>query len=466
MGLSPANCRKVMTACIQSVAMFGSELWWKGEYVTGTKGRAEDLQLLVNQEARATTGCFRTTSLGALSMESGLRAAATQLENRQRRFGLRLLSLSQGGQAREVVGAPTAIGRRPTNALAHRGQVESTVLLEEPETLDAVLIQEEEAEAKMEAEKTRPGLTMFTDGSRMEDGAAGFAVVWKNGQTWEGVKAHMGYNQEAYDAECAALARALESVLGGYVPERVTIFSDAQAAIRRMASDEPGPGQQYACQARRHIATLRRVRPDITIEIRWCPAHEGIVGNEKADEWAKSAAEKPSACGVENLAPLPRSLANFKWAISEKKWAKVWQCAGERTSKVKYHMPKSQRPDGAVADSTKRLASRYYQLNTGHSRTGQYLHWAKVRSTTQCWWCQCPTQTRDDLFKVFPERKMQQKTLWAEVQKETGRWKSRWKIRDLLADGRCGQAARDFLTSMDVGRLVPPLKESDAGSQV
>jgi len=27
MGLSPANCRKVMTAYIQPVAMFGSELW-------------------------------------------------------------------------------------------------------------------------------------------------------------------------------------------------------------------------------------------------------------------------------------------------------------------------------------------------------------------------------------------------------------------------------------------------------
>jgi len=27
MGLLPANCRKVMTACIQSVAMFGSEQW-------------------------------------------------------------------------------------------------------------------------------------------------------------------------------------------------------------------------------------------------------------------------------------------------------------------------------------------------------------------------------------------------------------------------------------------------------
>ena len=408
-----------MMACIQSAAMFGSELWWKGDHVTGTKGRAEELKLLINQEARATTGCFRTTSLGALSMESGLRAATSQLETRQRLFGLRLLSLPQGDQAREVVGAPTGIGRRLKNTLSHRGQVESTVLLEEPGALNAELLQEEEAEAKAEAEKTRPGLTMFTDGSRMEDGAAGFAVVWKNGQTWEGIKAHMGYNQEAYDGECAALARALESVLGGYVPERVTIFTDAQAAIRRMASDEPGPGQQYAVQVRKHIATLRKVRPDITIEIRWCPAHEDIAGNEKADEWAKIAAERQSACGVEHLAPLPRSLANLKREISEKKWAEARQWAGGRTSKTKYRMPKTQRPDGAVAGSTKRLASRFYQLKTGHARTGQYLHWAKVRPTAQCWWCQCRTQTRDHLFKVCPEWKMQQKILWAEVRKET-----------------------------------------------
>jgi len=61
---------------------------------------------------------------------------------------------------------------------------------------------------------------------------------------------------------------------------------------------------------------------------------------------------------------------------------------------------------------------------------------------------------------------MQQKILWAEVQKETGKWKSRWKIRDLLADGRCGQAVLDFLSSTDVGRLVPPLEKSDTGSQV
>jgi len=74
MGLTPDNCRKAMTACVQSAAMFGAELWWMGDLAGGTIGRAKELQLLANREARATTGCFKTTNLGALSMESGLRA--------------------------------------------------------------------------------------------------------------------------------------------------------------------------------------------------------------------------------------------------------------------------------------------------------------------------------------------------------------------------------------------------------
>jgi len=167
-----------------------------------------------------------------------------------------------------VVGAPTGIGRRLKNALAYGGQTERTVLLEEPETFDAELLQEEEAEAKAAAEGTRPGLTMFTDGSRLDGGATGYSVVWRKGQTWAGVKVHMGNNQEAHDVECAALARALElASQRNEIPERVTIFSNAQAAIRRMASDEPGPGQHYALQAWKHIATLRQSGPGIVIEV-------------------------------------------------------------------------------------------------------------------------------------------------------------------------------------------------------
>jgi len=335
------NCRRIMTACIQSVAMFGAELWWRGGNVCGTTGHAEELQLLVNQQARVTTGAFRTTNLGVLSMESRLRPASNQLENRQRWFGLRLLSLPQGDTAWEVIntrGKKPTIGKRLSAALERKWTAtEETVLLEDPEHLDAMLVQEEYEEARKKAEKERPGLVMFMDGLRLESGAAGYVVAWKNGCTWKGIKTHLGYNQEAFDAECAVLARALETAARrNTVPKHVTIFTDAQAAIQRMASEEPGPGQKYALEARKHIRTLRRVEPGITIEGRWCPAHEGVEGNEKADEWAKLAAEEPDAWRVEGLEwmaytdrpearsmPLARSLANIRREISEKKWAEA-----------------------------------------------------------------------------------------------------------------------------------------------
>jgi len=106
--------------------------------------------------------------------------------------------------------------------------------------------------------------------------------------------------------------------------------------------------------------------------------------------------------------------------------------------------------------------SRFYQLKTGHCLSGQYLHWTKNRAKPQCWRCRYQNQTREHLFKECPEWKAQQEILRAEVQKETGRWKSWWKIQDLLADERCSQAVLDFLNATDVGRRV--LAEESEGS--
>jgi len=124
-------------------------------------------------------------------------------------------------------------------------------------------------------------------------------VVWEKGKRWAGRKVHMGYYQEAYGAECAAIARALAVAAGRakrHKLGRVRIFTDAQAAITH---DEPGPGQTYAIRARRAIAILRKQEPAVEIEINWLSAHKGIPGNEVADEWAKLAASEPDDHGVE-----------------------------------------------------------------------------------------------------------------------------------------------------------------------
>ena len=80
----------------------------------------------------------------------------------------------------------------------------------------------------------------------------------------------------------------------------------------------------------------------------------------------------------------------------------------------KYRPSEKQKPDAIVSGANKRLASRFYQLKTGHCLTGLYLQWTTRRPDMKCWWCQESIQTREH----FPQWRCQQKTLWAAVLEE------------------------------------------------
>jgi len=76
------------------------------------------------------------------------------------------------------------------------------------------------------------------------------------------------------------------------------------------------------------------------------------------------------------------------------------------------------------------------------------------------------TQTRENLSKFCPHWKGRQKILWAAARRGEGRGKERFKNRDLFADERCSQPILDFLSTINVGRLVPTPAEEDIQSGV
>jgi hypothetical protein len=78
----------------------------------------------------------------------------------------------------------------------------------------------------------------------------------------------------------------------------------------------------------------------------------------------------------------------------------------------------------------------------------------KSRQTIQCWWCESGTQSYDLLFKEYAEGKEQQRTLWTEVRKETGRWKNRWKVWNVLADEICSRVALCVTCQKDLIRIA------------
>jgi hypothetical protein len=52
------------------------------------------------------------------------------------------------------------------------------------------------------------------------------------------------------------------------------------------------------------------------------------------------------------------------------------------------------------------------------------------------------------------------------VYKETGRGRERWKAHELFAESKCSQSVLDFLSSTDIGKIVPAVEEDGAGSEV
>jgi hypothetical protein len=113
-----------------------------------------------------------------------------------------------------------------------------------------------------------------------------------------------------------------------------------------------------------------------------------VDGNEQADQAAKDAASKPAGPGFEGL-----SLAYIRRACTEARktavenWARTNAVQGAYRLGRAYTMPRGWGLDQVAAKAPKRLASRYYQLKTGHAPIGTYLHRIKARDSPECRAC-------------------------------------------------------------------------------
>ena len=281
-GLNLGSCQQIQVAAVQAVILYGSELWWREQ-----KDRAQEVQKVLNEQGRRVTGCFRTTPQGALMNDAGLLPAEPLLNNRLRRYKVRQMMMpdsSGGGRMIKIRGSVCqrveGIDELIPEEFQERRSYETTTLPKTRQSLKGKVIIQEEEEAKKEAVRGREGLVLWTDGARKEDEWTGCAVVWKR-EKWEKRKVHLGRQKEAFDAEMYAMSEAVKianDIAKDEEVRRVTVFTDSQATLGRIQSDEPGQGQVLAL--RTMIWESELLRKDIQVEYQWVPAHKGIEGNE------------------------------------------------------------------------------------------------------------------------------------------------------------------------------------------
>ena len=101
----------------------------------------------------------------------------------------------------------------------------------------------------------------------------------------------------------------------------------------------------------------------------------------------------------------------------------------------------------------------------------QYLRWIGKRSDMKCWWCGHEYQTRDHLFKWCKRWKQEQKRLWVDrqegedgyegVEKVLKKLKISLPMSLVFAKAKYTQAALDFLSCTDVGRISEVVEEAE-----
>ena len=108
--------------------------------------------------------------------------------------------------------------------------------------------------------------TVWTDGSRQEDGRVGAACVWRTQEGWTGRRFQLGSNKEVFDAEVFAIYQAPRVV--GRRQEGShwhTVFVDSTAAIGRVRADALGPVQRFAIAAMEVCGRVRACDNEVII---------------------------------------------------------------------------------------------------------------------------------------------------------------------------------------------------------
>jgi ribonuclease HI len=147
-----------------------------------------------------------------------------------------------------------------------------------------------------EAEGAKEEIQVFTDGLAIKGKVDAAATLLRAGRPARTLHYHLGPEEEhtVHEAELVGIVLGLHLISTKRKGATTcAIGTDDQAAIKAFVSDLRKPGHHLAREVMHLTYRIRnrRRKSKYKLTIRWTAGHEGIEGNEAADQEAKKAAK-------------------------------------------------------------------------------------------------------------------------------------------------------------------------------
>jgi ribonuclease HI len=277
-----------------------------------------------------------------------------------------------------------------------------------------VSIATKEKDAIREDKQANECLRVYSDGSAVDGGVGGAAVLMRGKRMIRGKRFYLGSETEhtVYEAEMIGMILAVEILREEGREGTMSLGVDNQDAIRAIGAFHSKPDHYLVGK---FYDDLRRFLPDNDgrkLVIRWTPGHKGIAGNEHADKQAKRAARGETSESKQ----LPRSLqtkAKATLILPLSKSATKQQLKDRVKSKAKEKMrqsPHFHSLDAIDPSPSKHFASiveyfhssLLFQLRSGHTPLNKHLHLILKSPTARCLQCNGHDESVEHLPIVCP----------------------------------------------------------------
>ena len=370
-GMKPHIALWIYRQIVRPQITYGSLVWWPKVQQVTVQSRLLSLQRLA---CLIVTGAFRSTPtvslevvLGPLPLDIFIMAEARKTAYRLHTANLWRAGLLFSGHSSISRAVDTGSVLDMTSDVM-LGQT----IMNRPFTTS--LGSKKDWNGRPTTEPRKGCLTWYTDGSLL-NGKSGYGIYSTTPRT--SISASLGAYSTIFQAEISAILACANIALARQLHgECIVILSDSQAAIQALDSNLITSRLVWEC-----FNTLSMLSSRNNVHLGWVPGHQGIEGNECADQLAKVGALTPfpgpePACGISKSTAYS---AISKWAYDNH--IQVWKnYAGQAYSKDLVREP-SARLTRFVLGLTRSRLKQVIALITGHGLFRKHLHKLGITTT-------------------------------------------------------------------------------------